>query len=98
MLASDIHIAWLRCDGDCAILFFLLPSGPWCVPFDNLRLAGVRFLKCAGDIADRHNESPQRQKDEAQLSSDKEILLLDIFDDKKRNLQGLRRIIQRRIY
>ena len=89
MLAIDLHIAWLRIYGGRAVRLFLLPSGTWCVPFDNLRLAVLRLLKHVGNLADRHNESPQGQKDEAQLAPDKVILLLDIFDDEKRNLQGL---------
>lgn len=72
-----------------APFFFLLPSGTWRIPFDSLRLACMRFLKCTGDIADRHNESPKRQKDKAQRSSGQEVFWLDIFDNEKRNLQGL---------
>lgn len=52
-------------------------------------LACVRILKRVCNLANRHNESTQGQKDEAQHAPDKEVLLLDIFDDEKRNLQGL---------
>jgi hypothetical protein len=49
----------------------------------------LRLLKHVGNLADRHNESPQGQKDKTHHTTNQEVFCFHLFGNKKSDLQGL---------